>query len=82
MAATIWCLFSVENEYDQPDHNLVVWWKERPSIEVLAAALNVTLGKDDLQTVAVVNIWTGSRAIIGDTTSYRLEQTTEGTTLS
>lgn len=27
---TIWCIFSVENDYNQPLNNLVTWFKQRP----------------------------------------------------
>lgn len=27
----VWVLFSVANEYAQPEHNLVAWWIEQPS---------------------------------------------------
>jgi hypothetical protein len=27
----IWCLFSIENEYNQPSNNLIAWWNEKPS---------------------------------------------------
>ena len=60
----IWCLFSVDNNYDQPDHNLVMFWHERPSIETVAKALGYNLAQaNDDTVVAVVDIWkgTGSR---------------------
>lgn len=27
---TIWCIFSVENDYNQPLNNLVAWFKQIP----------------------------------------------------
>lgn len=36
----IWCLFSILNEYDQPDNNLVAWWATKPTFDVLAQALD------------------------------------------
>ena len=32
---TIWCLFSVDNDYNQPKHNLVSWWTTKPDIDDL-----------------------------------------------
>lgn len=31
----IWCLFSIDNEYNQPKHNLESWWNEKPDISKL-----------------------------------------------
>lgn len=75
--ATIWCLFSVDNNYDQPDNNLVAWWPEKPTLEVLFDTLGVTLGVRDQDTVAVVKIWAGSREELRQT-QYRLELVSEG----
>lgn len=36
---TIWCLFSVDNQYDQPDNCLQFFWFEKPEGDVLYAAL-------------------------------------------
>ena len=35
MQDSIWCLFSIANNYDQPDNNLVAWFKEKPTFEKL-----------------------------------------------
>lgn len=32
---SIWCLFSIENNYDQPDNNLVMWWATKPSLDTV-----------------------------------------------
>lgn len=37
---TIWCLFSVANDYDQPEHNLVAFWFSKPDIKKIAQAMN------------------------------------------
>lgn len=78
--ATIWCLFSVDNNHDQPDNNLVAWWHEKPSLENFFKALGVTMGQRDNETVAVVQIWTGQRQVVSETfkTEYRLEELEEG----
>lgn len=54
----IYCLFSVDQNYDQPDHNLVAWWADRPSIEQVADACGEKFpaGKDEI-TLAIVKIW-------------------------
>jgi hypothetical protein len=78
----IWCLFSVDNNYDQPEHNLVCWWQEKPTLECLFETLGHKLGEDDEVTVNVVNIWTGKDVqIYKSGTSYRLEEVEEGTKL-
>jgi hypothetical protein len=77
---TIWCLFSVDNNYDQPDNNLVAWWSEKPSLEVLFKALDVKIsGGRDEDVVAAAKIWAGTQEQVGYAgTSYRLEQVPEG----
>lgn len=35
--SVIWCLFSIDNACDQPDNNLVFWWPNKPSAEMLYA---------------------------------------------
>ena len=80
---TIWCLFGVENNYDQPDHNLVMWWREKPSIEKFANAIGVQLGEDNEETVNLVAIWTGKPCQIRlGQTYYSLEEVQEGKELS
>ena len=69
-------LFSIENQYDQPENNLVALFKEKPSIELLADALGRSFPCDkDSETLAIVNIWNnesnGYR--LGDF-DYRLEE--------
>ncbi len=75
----IWCLFSVANDYDQPDNNLVRWWAEKPTIETLAKFLATPLASaQDDQIVAVVTIWGGKPArISANDTMYRLEEVAE-----
>jgi hypothetical protein len=80
----IWCLFSVDNNYDQPEHNLVCWWQQKPTLECLAEILVGGLGKaHDDQIVGVVGIWTGNDdRVPGDDTAYRLEEVNEGVRLN
>lgn len=79
-APTIWCLFSVDNNYDQPDRNLTAWWQTKPSIEKLAGFLTVKLGECDDQTVKLVKIWSGEQHTLGilNDAAYRLEEVAEG----
>lgn len=44
----IWCLFSVDNNYDQPDHNLVTWWSTLPGVLDVQLALRAFTGSRDL----------------------------------
>jgi hypothetical protein len=74
----IWVLFSIDNNYDQPDHNMVYWWKDRPSLHEVALALNLSFpGASDDQTLTIVAIWDGKESRIADT-SYRLQQIKPG----
>ena len=74
----IWALFSVKNEYDQPDNNLVGWWISKPSIECLASAIGISFPAElDQDTVAVVKIWSGEDLRIGNA-HYRLHEIEEG----
>ena len=70
-------LFSIENQYDQPDNNLVAIFKEKPSIELLAKALGKSFPCDkDSDTLAIVNIWNNESKEgyrLGDF-DYRLEE--------
>lgn len=80
---SIWCLFSVANMYDQPEHNLVAWWGEKPSLEVLAPLVIGPLAKaPDDQVVALVDIWRGGKegAVVCDT-RYHLGTVAEGRAL-
>jgi hypothetical protein len=74
---TIWCLFSIENNYDQPN-NLVRWWATRPSLDVLAKFLAKPLDRaTDDEIVKIVEIWTGNPAWFYNA-RYRLEEVAEG----
>ena len=42
----VWCLFGIENDYDQPEHNLVCLWGEKPSIDILKN-LSIRFSKRD-----------------------------------
>ena len=32
---TIWCLFSIACDYNQPDFNLECWWNKKPDVNML-----------------------------------------------
>ena len=69
-------LYSVENQYDQPDYNLVAIFKDKPSLELLAKAMGKLFPcNNDSDTLTIVNIWNNmdkNRYRLGDT-DYRLE---------
>lgn len=78
----IWCLFSVDCAYDQPQNNLVAWWQEKPTIEALAKFMACPLDKADSdQIVLVAELWKGGEAEgfpHNQSTTYRLELHGEG----
>lgn len=68
----IWCILSRDNDYDQPDHNLVVWWPERPDIAVMAMAMGRAFpAADDEETLALAKLWSGDKIRL-DNTDYIL----------
>jgi len=72
----IWCLLSIDNNYDQPANNLVCWWRDKPSIETLAKAMQLKMDTD-ANIIAVVRVHQGETARRIET-DYRLEQVAEG----
>lgn len=85
MSNSIICLFQVANNYDQPDNDLVCWWKTKPSIETLAKVLGVSFTNPNNEAiVALVNIFNtleiGNSVRLGET-DYRLEEVKEGKVL-
>lgn len=73
------CLFSVDNNYDQPDHNLVCFWSKKPSMVQLAQMLGIQSWPNDRDedTLAVVKVWQGHSVRIGNA-DFRLEEVEEG----
>ena len=47
MKSSIWILTAVVDDYDQPDHDLIAWWHEKPSCAFLAEACGVGFASDD-----------------------------------
>lgn len=75
----IWALFSLDNLYDQPYHNLVGWWKDKPSLETLAKALGTTFpSAKDEEVIKVVRLWQGEDIFDGNNTRYMLRDIKEG----
>lgn len=75
----IWALFSIDNNYDQPPNNLVAWWSEKPTLEVLAKTLNTTFPhRNDKVTLFIVKVWDGESIEDENGTEYRLEYIKEG----
>ena len=63
----IYLLFSVENNYDQPPNNLKCIWKEKPTIEQVAKAINQSFPSDsDKTTLNLVNLWNGKEVRINN----------------
>lgn len=79
----IWCLFSIANNYDQPQNNLERWWSQKPSIEQLGKYMACPLDTaDDEDVVKVVNLWQGQTVRFShNDTDYRLEVVPEGESL-
>ena len=69
-------LYSIENNYDQPENNLVALFKDKPSLGLLAKALGKSFPCDsDSDTITIVNIWSNidkNEYRLGET-NYRLE---------
>lgn len=78
MMASIWCLFSVENQYDQPNNNLVAWWADKPDIATVAETVGLNFpGGHDEEIVKAVALWRGENICHIDT-DFRLELIGEG----
>lgn len=83
--AKIWVLFSVQNNYDQPDYNLVWWNHQKPSIEELGLLIFdkdfSKLGNEEI--VMVASVWKGDAGEIKagmSSTQYRLREIAPGLT--
>jgi hypothetical protein len=69
---TIWCLFSIANDYNQPKNNLECFWASEPSIQDIAKAIGVDFKGDD-NILGIVGIYQGeSKRFFG--ADYRIEQ--------
>lgn len=81
MDKTIWALFSIANEYDQPDNNLETFWFHKPGfhdLKVFFEPVKVTTSAMDMyygQLSRGLNVRMGN-------TDYRIQEITEGQKLS
>lgn len=79
----IWCLFSIANEYDQPDNNLVAAFEAKPQIQDLAKILfdySLEALKDD-QIIGLVDILKGEEYRRYGNHDIRLEEIELGVAL-
>jgi len=72
----IWAMFSIYNDYDQPENNLEVWWKNKPSFKELGKALGITVNMDK-GNANIGRLLKGQEVRIGGA-DYRLEEIKEG----
>lgn len=75
----IWCLFSIANDYDQPNDNLVMWWTNEPTFEQLARAVGIKYSKEKGNKY-LAQILKGHELQLseyGDYTTYRLRKVKE-----
>ena len=77
---TIWCLFHIEIDYDPPNNNLIAWWPNKPSVEVLCKAMGVELaGGKDQEIVAAVRVFSGEETLLAEHNArYRLREIPPG----
>jgi len=72
----IWCLFSIENQYYQPNNNLVAWWTKKPTTDKLFPVIGQGLSLEDTNL-----LFAGNKVRVCET-DYRLEEVEEDTNLS
>lgn len=76
----IFCLFSIENNYDQPDNNLIAWWSEAPSedqlIKVLIREYAIGIGHTEAYYASIVAKLLKETLRLNNT-DYRLEEVEE-----
>ena len=70
MSEKIWVLLSIDNLYDQPENNLVAWWRTKPDAKQLQNILHY----DKEYIVPILN---GISVRLSET-DYRLEELSEG----
>lgn len=62
----MYILFRIANEYDQPEHDFVCAWKDKPTLNELAASMSMEFPEsNDEDTLAIVNIWKGEKVRCG-----------------
>ena len=73
---TIWVLFSIENEYNQPEHNLEAWWYEKPTFNVIAKLWNIEV--DLRKGNALIGRLLRGMEVRSNCYDYRLREISEG----
>lgn len=77
----IWCVFSIANNYDQPDNNLVGWFQQKPTIHRLAEFMKINFATaDQEQILFITGLWQGHSVKYNDTT-FNLEEVGEAANL-
>lgn len=72
----VWALFSIENQYDQPENNLEKLYMRKPTFEQLIKKLYGSINISELeesQLVDAVMLLKGERVRSGDF-EYRIEE--------
>lgn len=72
----VWALFSIENQYYQPDNNLEKLFMQKPTFEVLMKQIMGTTNLNDtheMDIIALVEILKGNEGRI-DGYDYRIEE--------
>lgn len=76
MNNTIWVLFSIANEYDQPENNFEAWWYEKPTFNMLAKLWNIDVDlKIGNSTIGKI---LKEQEVRWCNTNYRLREVKEG----
>lgn len=91
-AKSIYCLFSISNNYDQPRNNLVMWWPEKPHFEAFCEAFDIKvedniniltlLDKYGAALMSLKDIYNGKESRVFGDTDYRMEEVTAETKLN
>ena len=71
MKNKIWALFSIENEYNQPDNNLEAWWNKKPTVNQIAKVIGI---KEDIMVEKVLKGFEVRISFV----DYRLREIEEG----
>lgn len=73
----IWCVFSIDNNYDQPSNNLVGWFQQKPTVHKLAEFLKINFSTaTQEQILFVTGIWQGNEIRYNET-NFRIEEVGE-----
>ena len=78
---TAWALFSIENNYDQPDNNLVAIWKSKPTIAQLHKVTREIITRGHCHELALT-VNGESRVVSPHGTQLRLQRINYGEALS